>query len=82
MFAETEGTGKVSQIVWGGTKKGGTATLLVPVAAYDRLPKRAALRTLRVKVPEAKKVVGTKVEFGIVQTLQGNYYLVRAEFVI
>jgi hypothetical protein len=82
VFAETEDAGKVSQVVWNVDRSGGTATLLVPVSAYDRYSRRASLRALHIKVPKAKRVVSTKVEYGVVQTPNGNYYLVRADFTV
>lgn len=81
VFKETADPGKVSIVMWHDTHQhSGTASILVPVAAYDRAPYRAALRAIRVKVPHATKVTSTKQENGIVKYPTANYYLVRAEF--
>lgn len=80
VFKETSDPGKVSIVMWGLNKTTGTASILVPVAAYDRAPYRAALRAVRVKVPNASRVTSVKRENGIVKYPTANYYLVRADF--
>ena len=46
VFKETADAGKVAIIMWNDEKQSsGMASILVPVAAYDRAPYRAALRT-------------------------------------
>lgn len=80
VFKETSDPGKVALIIWGPTKTDGTASVLVPVAAYDRAAHRAALRAVKIKVPQAVRVTALKRENGIVKYPTANYYLVRAEF--
>lgn len=80
VFAETADPGKVALIMWRQDKTTGVASILVPVAAYDRAPHRAALRAVNIKIPEAIKVTSVKREPNVVKYPQANYYLVRAEF--
>jgi hypothetical protein len=80
VFKETADAGKVSLIIWDVNKTKGTASILVPVAAYDRAPHRAALRSIHIKIPDATKILSTKREPGLVKYPTANYYLVRAEF--
>lgn len=81
VFKETADAGKVSIIMWNDPEQSsGTASILVPVAAYDRAPYRAALRAITIKVPHAKKVLAVKSMPGVVKYPTANYYLVRAEF--
>lgn len=82
VFAETEDAGKVSLISWDEDRQGGMVTLHVPVAAYDRLAKRAVLRAVRIKVPVANSVEIVKKLLEEVRLPEGNYYLVRAKFQI
>jgi hypothetical protein len=80
LFAETTDPGKVCQIVY---KKGdpkGDATLLVPEAAYNRYARRACLRALRLKIPEAVRITSIKSAHGTVKYPTINYHLVRVEF--
>lgn len=79
VFAETGDPGKVCQIVWNDNSTG-AATLLVPEAAYKRYATRACLRALRVKVPNATKVLGIKSAHGTVKYPTIDYHLVRVEF--
>lgn len=81
VFAETSDSGKVCQIKWLSNTEG-VATLLVPIKAYDRFLKRAALRSVRIKVPGATKVIDTKQEKGMFNSSQesSSYYLIRATF--
>jgi hypothetical protein len=82
VFKETADAGKVSIIMWNDEQRqSGTASILVPVAAYDRSPYRAALRTINIKIPHAKKVLSLKSMPGIVKYPTANYYLIRAEFI-
>jgi hypothetical protein len=82
VFKETSDAGKVSIIMWNDEQQQyGTASILVPVAAYDRAPYRAALRAINIKIPYAKKVLAVKAMPGVVKYPTANYYLVRAEFV-
>lgn len=80
VFAETEDAGKVSQILWNKGTKTGAVTIHVPVAAYDRFAKRAALRAVRIKVPEALSVEILKIWPQVVRLPEGTYYLVRVSF--
>jgi hypothetical protein len=79
VFAETEDAGKVSQIFWS-DEKSGLVTVHVPVAAYDRYAKRAALRAVRIKVPNAVSADILKVWPQVVRLPEGSYYLVRVFF--
>lgn len=82
VFKETADAGKVSIIMWDSPEKTkGAASILVPVAAYDRAPHRAALRAINIKVPNARKVLSVKRADSIVRYPTANYYLVRAEFI-
>lgn len=82
VFKETADAGKVSIIMWNdSTQSSGMASLLIPVAAYDRAPYRAALRAINIKVPHAKKVLSLKAAESVVKYPTANYYLVRAEFI-
>jgi hypothetical protein len=81
-FAETADKGKVCQVKWLSDEEG-VATVLVPIKAYDRFPKRAALRAVQVKVPNATKVQETKQERGSFHAKSDEgfrYYLIRATF--
>lgn len=82
VFKESPDPGKVAIVMWHDPEKSaGVASILVPVAAYDRAPYRAALRAVNVKVPSAKKVTSLKQVTGVVKYPTANYYLVRAEFI-
>lgn len=82
VFKETDDPGKVAIVMWHDSDKStGVASVLVPVAAYDRAPYRAALRAVNVKVPNARKVTSLRRIDSVVRYPTTNYYLVRAEFV-
>jgi len=80
VFAETDDPGKVCQIVWNDDKTSGVAMLLVPHAAYKRFTVRACLRALRIKLPNAQKIVTIKKEHSTVKYPTIHYQLVRVEF--
>lgn len=82
VFAETADAGKVCQISWSVDKKSGSATMLVPLAAYKRFSHRATLRCLQIKIPDAQKITKVKTEYGSVKTSQTEYCLIRADFVL
>lgn len=79
IFAETDDRGKVSQISWINDTTG-AATLHVPAAAYERYPKRAALRAVQIKVPHATKIHIIRHQYCLVRDPLVSYYLVRVEF--
>jgi hypothetical protein len=81
VFAETGDAGKVCQLSWCKDKISGTATLMVPHAAYNRFSNRAALRCLQIKAPNARKITQIKSEYGRVNMPGCSYMLIRVEFV-
>jgi hypothetical protein len=81
VFAETDDAGKVCQVSWAVDKESGSATLMVPHAAYKRFSHRAALRCLQIKAPTARKISLIKSEYGLVNTAETSYMLIRVEFV-
>jgi hypothetical protein len=80
LFAESADPGKVCQIVYKKGDSTGAATLLVPEAAYNRYARRACLRALKLKIPEATKITRIKSAHGTVKYPTIDYHLVRVEF--
>ena len=82
VFRETDDPGKVCLIAWNKDHNTGIITVLVPAGAFDRASKRAILRAIRIKIPEAKSVVILDKAKTPVRYPASIYYLVRAEFTI
>jgi hypothetical protein len=79
VFNETTDPGKVCQISWETTTEGFTS-LLVPTGAYNRAKHRATLRAVRIKIPQATRVVIQNTVSTPVNYPGVTYYLVRAWF--
>lgn len=82
VFKETADAGKVCLITWNKDHNTGTVTVLVPTYAFNRASKRATLRAVKIKIPEATKVAILSVAPTAVNYPQASYYLVRAQFTI
>lgn len=78
-----EEQGSVSHVVWNSKDKG-TATLMVPVDAFDKNQDAATLKTLKIRVPQAKALTKLKKDQNPITHTKGGkterHYLVRVDF--